>query len=153
MGYEIQMFFSSILAWRFSFDILHPWLGQYFENARLETTLVHARILLDFFEHPANQRTKDDILAEDLDFPAKPVDGSGELRKKINKRLAHLTYARAKFLDHPLEKEWSSDVFDPLLERCKEFLAAPGPKAFIEHNADDIARTLWDDLTTHFVAE
>jgi hypothetical protein len=81
--------------------------------------LIHARILLTFFE--SNDRRKDDVLCSDLGFPSKPVSISPEARLRFNKDMVHLTYSR---LRHTSEtKPWPVvEILLPLLERAIEFM-------------------------------
>ena len=64
--------------------------------------LVHARLLLDFFE--AQSRYRDDALCSDFGFPttAVPIDPDDRLR--LNKDIAHLTYSRLRHT--PATKPW-----------------------------------------------
>ena len=146
--YELQMFFASLRSWNLSYRILDPWLRWLLNNQRLETTLVHARNLLDFFERTPAKREKggtDDVLSSDMGFPAKPIRGSASLRRNINKRLAHLSYTRRQF-SAPEAKQWSSEIFQPLRERCADFLTAKDPNKFVAKHADPEAQKLWAEL-------
>ena len=88
--------------------------------ACLESLLLHARVLKDFFEKSARQGNHDDVLAVDYGFLAKPVELGGSVSERLNKDLAHLTYASVL---RPLEgKQWTSDMLAPLIERCNEFI-------------------------------
>ena len=49
--------------------------------------LVHARLLLDFFEHTSRER--DDVLCADFNFPSAPVPLSSKDRLRLNKDIAH----------------------------------------------------------------
>jgi hypothetical protein len=104
----------------------NPWHN----NALLESTLVHVRVLLDFFENSSrsirrkgnNQLELDDVLAQDYGFPAHRISISSDDRERLNKDLAHLTYSR--ILRGPQDKQWQyKEVVGPVLERCEEFLA------------------------------
>ncbi len=146
--YELQMFLDSLHALRVDLSILHPRLSWLFNNARLEVTLVHGRILFDFFERSSadrNDKGDDDILSWHMGFPTKPVPGSKSLRNAINKRATHLTFTRASFQD-PRKKSWSPELFDPLVERCCEFLCADSPNEFVEEHASQDTRETWDRL-------
>src|SRR5262245_26029491 len=50
--------------------------------------LIHARLLLDFFEHVS--REKDNVLCSDFGFPPNPVALSESDRERLNKDIAHL---------------------------------------------------------------
>ena len=98
-------------------------------NALLESTLVHARILLDFYERPTRtirhegkqQIEMDDVLAVDYGFPARQVEIPPVERERLNKDLAHLTYSRAD--RRPEDKGWDyRKVVYPILTRSKEFI-------------------------------
>jgi hypothetical protein len=89
----------------------------------LESRLIHIRVLLDFFK---KNRTNikgienDDVLSQDYGFSTKTVGISRENKEKINKRLAHLTYSRAKYSDE--ETFWHfEETALPILIRSKEF--------------------------------
>src|SRR5437867_9598318 len=56
--------------------------------------LVHARILLDFFE--STERWRDDVLCSDFGFPPAVVPIDPKERKRFNKDLLHLTYSRLR---------------------------------------------------------
>jgi hypothetical protein len=86
------------------------------KNALLESRLIHARVLLDFFQ--MGRKQDDDVLCSDYDFPQKEIKGYDSTI--INKTLAHLTYTRAK--KYPAGKIWHfEESVEPILERCKEF--------------------------------
>ena len=148
--YEIQMFLDLLRAWHVDLGILHPFLRVLLENARLEATLVHARILLDFFERTTADRQDDDIVSEDMGFPGKRIKRSRSLKNAINKRLAHLTYTRAKF-QNTKRKPWSSDVFHPLVQRCCEFFNADTPNALVAKHTSSKDQAVWNDLKTQAV--
>jgi hypothetical protein len=101
----------------------------YINNALLESTLVHARILLDFFEksrratyREGNRRTElDDVLAVDYGFVAQEVQIPPNDRERLNKDLAHLTYSRAT--RKPKDRWWDyTQVVYPILTRSREFV-------------------------------
>ena len=149
--YEIQMFLNGVRCLGVNLGILHPWLTLLFSNALLEATLVHARILLDFFEHKAVGRNADDIVSEDMGFPSKRIVGSGKLRVAINKRLAHLTYTRAMFRDAK-NKGWPHKEFHPLVRRCCEFLNADIPNDLVGKHTSSETQGIWNDLKTQMAA-
>ncbi len=145
IGYEIQMFLRCLLSWRVSLQKQIPerWLQVTLSNARLEVTLVHARIMLDFFEKKSRKAGEDDVLSSDIGFPAKHVRGSKSLRMQINKRQAHLTYTRRAFMCTPEKKTWSPDVFRWLVKRCVKFLTNKDVNSFVATHGDDDTRQLW----------
>jgi hypothetical protein len=94
--------------------------GNLMENEAWLLKLIHGRTMIDFFERPVSARTNDDVLAEDYGFPARPLDMDPELRERINKDLAHLTYSR---LRHTAETApWKLWLLNPLRARAIEFL-------------------------------
>jgi hypothetical protein len=81
--------------------------------------LVHARLLLDFFEH--SPRAHDDVLCADFGFPAAPVPLSSDDRLRLNKDIAHLTYSRLRHT--PATKPWPWEaILAPLRERAAAFV-------------------------------
>jgi len=99
------------------------------DNALLESTLLHSRVLLDFYEK-SKRRTRrkgkqtiemDDVLAEDFDFQARVIQIPINDRARLNKDLAHITYSRtSRSLG---DKLWDyKQVVFPILQRSKEFL-------------------------------
>lgn len=89
------------------------------DRAILESRLLHVRNILDFFGRAECE--KDDVLATHYVFPHSPVIIDSKYDVRLNKDLAHLTYART---DRALsEKPWPTDlVVAPVLERCDEFI-------------------------------
>ena len=81
--------------------------------------LVHARVLLPFFE--SAERHKDDVLCTDFGFPTSPVPIPPNDRERFNKDIAHLTYSR---LRHTSEtKPWPiQEMLRPLWERSIAFI-------------------------------
>ena len=99
-------------------------------NALLESTLIHVRVLLDFFEKSSRSTRRqgtdkvelDDVLSLDYGFPAQQISISSDDRERLNKDLAHLTYSRT--LRGPQDKKWKyKEMVGPVLERCEKFLA------------------------------
>ena len=64
--------------------------------------LVHARLLLDFFE--ASSRYRDDVLCSDFGFATSRVPLSVADRTRLNKDIVHLTYSRLRHT--PETKPW-----------------------------------------------
>lgn len=66
-------------------------------NMALESLLIHARNIRDFFDRTGRS---DDVLASD--FLGRPIRvrmsrlRSKKMRQRLNKRIAHLSYARAR---------------------------------------------------------
>jgi len=98
-------------------------------NALLESTMIHVRALLDFFEKPerstrrvGNQKVElDDVLATDFNFYTRDIQIQPQDRERLNKDLAHLTYSRVDRSQEDKRWAYQSVVF-PVLERSKEFL-------------------------------
>jgi len=94
------------------------------ENTLWKSCLIHARILLDFFEFEKRrsryEKEMDDVLSSDYGFQAQKVEIASHYRDRMNKDLAHLTYSKAHrtFTESlsPITK-----VFLPLLQRCALF--------------------------------
>jgi hypothetical protein len=94
--------------------------NKWWRHALLESCLLHARNLLDLFETPSQDRYKDDVLAVGYGFVAQLIAFDPSCRHRLNKDLAHITYARVgRTLE---EKTWQGKDFIPLLERTQEFL-------------------------------
>lgn len=90
----------------------------YTKNARLEALLLHARVLLDFFEH--TRREKDNVLATAYGYPASEIKIDDGLRNRLNKDLAHLTYSRLQ--RQGAETNWDlGSLLKPILVRFSEF--------------------------------
>jgi hypothetical protein len=94
------------------------------ENALWKSCIIHARILLDFFEFEKRrtryEKEMDDVLSVDYGFQAQKVEIASHYRDRMHKDLAHLTYSKAyrTFTESlsPITK-----VFLPLLQRCAMF--------------------------------
>ena len=101
------------------------------KNARLESLLLHTRVVLDFFEHL--RREQDDVLATDYGFPAETVPVDHKLRERLNKDLVHLTYSRQQRTG--AAKNWDlTRLLIPLLKRSAKF-------------AEHVVRTRLDSLS------
>lgn len=99
-------------AWRIRTIPLGPLLG----NMYLESVLVHARTVADFFGK--SNRCKDDILATDFGFSARKVLNQ-ETDERINKELAHLTYSRCTRAD----RSWNlEELLRPMLMISAQFI-------------------------------
>ena len=86
--------------------------------------LVHARLLLDFFETAS--RFRDDVLCSDFGFPTTRVPLPTDDRTRLNKDIAHLAYSR---LRHTAQtKPWPVDAIFGSLR--------PTVVAFIKHVLD-----------------
>jgi hypothetical protein len=94
------------------------------ENALWKSCIIHARILLDFFEFE-KRRTRydkemDDVLSADYGFKTQKVDIAPHYRDRMNKDLAHLTYSRV-YRTYTESLSPITKVFLPLLLRCALF--------------------------------
>lgn len=93
LHYEVAMFFilaRALASGVFGEGILH--------NAVLESFIIHARILLDFLFLKARPQD-DDVVAEDYLSEWTEIRGEmppilTDLRFRVGKRAAHLTYSR-----------------------------------------------------------
>lgn len=91
-------------------------------NAWVESVVVNSRNLLKFFETDKCARFRDDVIAEDFDFPARKIEMGTNVHNRVAKEVAHLTYSR---IEHYLEdrREWPYHEFvPPILERSVEFI-------------------------------
>jgi hypothetical protein len=77
--------------------------NQWIQNMALESFLVHARNVRDFF---ATAGSNDDVLAADfLSVPPTvrmPFLRSAAIRRRLNRRIAHLSFSRSR-----LKREWN----------------------------------------------
>jgi hypothetical protein len=86
--------------------------------------LVHARLLLDFFEAPI--RCRDDVLCSDFGFTSRQIPIPTDDRTRLNKDIAHLTYSRLRHTRQT--KPWPVDSILGSLR--------PTTVAFIKHVLD-----------------
>ncbi len=96
------------------------------KNAILESVLIHTRILRDFYSNETRSSyrgaEKDDVLVSDYGFRPRIVNIPSDVRNRLNKDLAHLTYDRSKRRTQE-EKWWDySPMVVPIMERSKEFV-------------------------------
>ena len=98
-------------------------------NDLIELVLLHARAVLDFFEHSGNFKktkcnkgdTDDDIVADHYEWPARKIRIDRKVKTRINKEIAHLSYFRCGLTKE--EKTWHFATFVPiLLRQSREFL-------------------------------
>jgi len=80
----------------------------------------HARVLYVFLETKTEDRSKDDVLAEDYGFRAESIDLPPKDRRRLNKDLFHLTYSRLRHT--PASKLWPDSILSRLLEPCLRFM-------------------------------
>jgi len=131
--YEMEMFYETMY-------MRSP--NRFMNSAYVESMLLHARNLIDFFQY--RQRKFDDVLSFDYDFPAKQIDLNADVENRLNKDLAHITYDRLKRRNVP-EKDWDLKDFTPLVDRCIEFIGSTF-EAWLKANIT--ARYNWPDLRT-----
>ncbi|SRR6266568_8569507 len=97
--------------------------GTWQHNSFLEATLLHTRVMLDFFESVRtgkNPAHNDDVLAVDYGFTAPPFPFARDLRERINKRITHLSYPRTEVRDD--DRYWDFRSFlPPILQCCRDF--------------------------------
>jgi hypothetical protein len=107
--------------------------------------LVHARLLLDFFEH--TRREHDNVLCSDFGFQPAPVPIPKDARLRLNKDIAHLTYSRLRHT--PATKQWPMlDILRPLRDRVAAFVTHVVNNPSLTSAADEIER--WKVLQTAF---
>lgn len=117
LAYEVDMFL-------YTFAVLTRNLDKLLANMVLESYLVHARNLIDFF-YPGTPY-EDDIVANDYFDPpeawTRSLDGAPQFlrtaKNRINKRLSHLAYKRLSITkNHQVGK-----IFDELRGALNAFL-------------------------------
>ena len=92
---------------------------QWLNNALLESTLLHARSLVHFFDDTT--RKGKDVLSTDFGFSRCGPCISAADKERLDKELAHLTYAR---LDRATNEDRTWDyavLLTPILERARDF--------------------------------
>ena len=97
-------------------------------NDLIELTLLHARAVLDFFEysriHTTIRKKKafvDDMVSEDYGWPASEMPFDREIKTRIDKEVAHLSYFRCGRSSE--QKRWKPEAFVPaLLEQSVAFI-------------------------------
>ena len=92
ISYEFGMFRSSLRLWEAGQEESS---SPFLLNVAIETTLLHARNLLDFFSLGG---FKDDVKARDFMSPQPRIALSylRRNRKRVNKKLAHPSYSRSR---------------------------------------------------------
>src|SRR5215813_13878357 len=98
---------------------------QIVHNALVESTLVHARALLEFFERKSRTKDrqgyeKDDVLLADYSFGPAKVNINPNYKERLDKDLAHFTYSERVTQD---QKEWNyKELVHPILLSAKDFI-------------------------------
>ena len=109
----------------------------FYEYAIIESRLIHARNLKNFFE--AKTRKLDDAISKDFGFPQKNLGISIDIEERFNKDLAHITYSRLKRT--PETKKWVyANFITPLIDRCIEFAQFVTQKYKAEISETDFKR-------------
>lgn len=138
VAYEVEQIIALTASWP-------PQHGLQ-ENAWLEATLIHTRLLLDFFEHSSRSvrrdRENNDVLAADYGFPSTAVAINAAFRDRINKDVAHLSYSRQQRVGSG--KTWDLRDLRPLLDRGKEFAEYVNAHWASQLSAEQITR--WCEL-------
>ena len=108
---------------------LHSDTG-FVKNAFVESTLVHVRVLSDFFE--ASRRSSftksgqrfenDDVIAADYGFPPTPLNIDKQYSERLNKDLVHLSYSRNRRRSHAAKQWPATKVVLPVIVRSVEFI-------------------------------
>jgi len=106
------------------------------------TRIAHARLLYDFFEHPATDRHKDDVLAEDFGFPAAQIPLPPDDRHRLNKDLMHFTYDRLRHT--PATKPWPDSIIGCLHDPTLHFMRHVGTQADLF--GDPVLARFWHEL-------
>jgi hypothetical protein len=103
----------------------HPVYDQILRNALVESTLVHSRALLEFFERERRTKDrkgyeKDDVLLEDYGFISAKVLINPIYKQRLNKDLAHFTYSERVTTD---QRKWNyQELVPPILLKAREFI-------------------------------
>jgi hypothetical protein len=124
--YEIYMLCEGVIYFTLSDEARRQRLSAYPEwvrNALLESALIHARALAEFFKNEKDQTRGDDQKPEHYTSASLPPSQlSTDLLNRMHKEVAHLTYSRS---NDPNGKAWvTSDVFRHLEPAMREFLKA-----------------------------
>lgn len=125
--YEIWQLYGAITLSNIRIEGL-PEKEQNIRNAILESSLVHARVLCDFFEKEKRKiyrsQELDDVLSTDFSFPTTTLSIDKIYRERLNKDIVHLSYSRTK-RRIGVDKEWHyNKIFLPILQTSIEFIKA-----------------------------
>lgn len=114
--YEIrQLFLTTEFMESDSWDGIPSWRN----DAIIESQLLHVRNLREFFAHKS--RNDDNVLAAHFGFALSEVDIKQSTLARLNKDLAHLTYARIRRTAET--KEWPVSIAAvPVLKQCGVFI-------------------------------
>lgn len=90
-------------------------------RALRESSVVHARALLEFFERSERSGDGDEILAADYAFPAEPIAIDETLRVRLESDLGRLVYSRRTRLSSG--RGWTVGLLAaPVLGRARRFI-------------------------------
>jgi hypothetical protein len=135
--YEAQMLYRGYSEyWIDQGRNRHP--RTWIHNSIVEATVIHMRALLDFFERSRSQAKArpraDDILCEDYGFAAQTLPIRSDLRDRINKAVAHMSYFRTRVRNE--DRNWEFEALIPeILGRASDFF---------QHLLDgDVPRSDW----------
>lgn len=112
------------------------------KNACLESFLIHARALDDFWGEKT--KYKDDLLATDFGDSASAHLVDGETRERIDKDLCHVTTESAKRSQEG-DKTWDLRCFKDLLKACLRFAEharSQDPADPLDHDWAGLAESL-----------
>ena len=118
----------------------HDTTDSHIRESTFLAMLIHARLLLDFFE--TKKREHDDVLCSDFDFLTAPVPIEPDDRKRLNKDIAHLTYSRLRHT--PATKLWPVESILGSLR--------PTVVAFIRHVIDHPPKRVQIEELQHWSA-
>jgi hypothetical protein len=115
--YRVEQLIGASLSRQLNDQIVH--------NALVESTLIHSRALLEFFERESRTKDhkryeKDDVLLADYGFSPTKIDINPDYKERLNKDLAHFTYSERVTQD---QKTWNyKELVHPILLRAKDFI-------------------------------
>ncbi|HEX3997682.1 MAG TPA: hypothetical protein VHX65_03930 [Pirellulales bacterium] len=109
---------------------------------------LHARLLLDFFEHERGARRRErDVYCFDFGFEPRHVDVSQDDRDRLDKDIAHLTYWRLRHT--PTSRPWPLNrIVTPVAARAAEFVSYAVDNPPNGASADELER--WKSLQLVF---
>lgn len=128
--------------------------GTTITNALLESRLLHIRSLLEFFQREQRTIVKrkelDDVLSKDYGYQAAPIDIDAAYIERLNKDLAHLTYAR---IERTAEsKKWPLvKVVVPILKRCDDFIGFVATSDLLKSQRSKVDN--WNSLRARIQAQ
>jgi hypothetical protein len=115
--YRVEQLIGASLSRQVNHQMVH--------NALVESTLIHSRALLEFFERESRTKDrkgyeKDDVLLADYSFSPAKVNINPSYKERLDKDLAHFTYSERVTQD---QKTWNyKELVHPILLRAKDFI-------------------------------